>query len=192
MFYKNNDSLEGFSKVPIFCVILYIHHLELGWCSQYSDQAVKWEKQGSKPGRGRRIFPRTCRPALSYYSKGIGVNFPMIKRLRRETASYHDPIRLWNPRCIITRILKFVLCLTKLWLNKPRIWSVFLKKNARSYTNFKMLQLPTNIHNFQLSSFKLQNSIYIFDWNILAFQAFVMSCFGQWRMSLHVENMYRG
>jgi len=23
MFYKNNDSLEGFSKVPVFCVTLY-------------------------------------------------------------------------------------------------------------------------------------------------------------------------
>jgi len=23
MFYKNNDSLEGFSKVPFFCVTLY-------------------------------------------------------------------------------------------------------------------------------------------------------------------------
>jgi hypothetical protein len=55
-----------------------------------------------------------------------------------------------------------------------------------------MLQLLTNIHNFQRSSFKLQNSIYIFDQNIAAFQAFVVSCFGQWRMSLHVENMYRG
>jgi len=55
-----------------------------------------------------------------------------------------------------------------------------------------MLQLPTNIHNFQRSSFKLQNSIYVFDLNSLAFQTFVMSCFGQWRMSLHVENMYMG
>jgi len=26
---------------------------------------------------------------------------------------------------------------------------------------------------------------------IVAFQAFVMSCFGQWRMSFHVENVYR-
>jgi hypothetical protein len=33
-----------------------------------------------------------------------------------------------------------------------------------------MLQLLTNIHDFQCSSFKLQNSIYIFDWNIVAFQ----------------------
>jgi len=55
-----------------------------------------------------------------------------------------------------------------------------------------MLQLLTNIHNFQRSSFKLQNTIYVFDWTIAAFRAFVVSCFGQWRMSLHVENMYRG
>ena len=79
-----------------------------------------------------------------------------------------------------------------LLLNKPRILSVFLQKNARLYKSFKMLQLPTNIHNFQISGFKSQNSVYIFDWNIVAFQAFVVSCFGQWRMSLHVENMYRG
>ena len=75
--------------------------------------------------------------------------------------------------------------------NKSRILSVFLSKNARSYKNVKMLILLTCIHNFQRSSFKLQNSIYIFDWNILAFQTVVLSCFGQWRMSLHVENMYR-
>jgi len=42
-----------------------------------------------------------------------------------------------------------------------------------------MQQLPTNIHNFKHASFKLQNSVYLFDWNIVAFQAFVMSCFGQ-------------
>ena len=39
------------------------------------------------------------------------------------------------------------------WLNKPRILSVFLKKNARSYKNVKMLQLLTNTHNFQSSHF---------------------------------------
>ena len=77
-------------------------------------------------------------------------------------------------------------------LNKPRILSVFLRKNARSYKNFKMLQVPTNIYKLQLSGFKLQNSVYVFDWNIIAFQAFVVSCFGQCMMSLHVENMYRG
>jgi len=77
-------------------------------------------------------------------------------------------------------------------LNKPRILSVFLRKNARTYKKFKVLQLPTNIHNFQLSGLKLQNSFYVFDWNIVAFQAFVVSCFSQWMMSLHVENMYRG
>ena len=65
------------------------------------------------------------------------------------------------------------------WLNKPRIVYVFLRKNARSYTNFKTLQLPTFMHNFQRSGFKLQNSVYVFDWNIVAFQAFVLSCFGQ-------------
>jgi hypothetical protein len=65
------------------------------------------------------------------------------------------------------------------WLNKPRILSVFLKKNARSYKNFKMLQLLTNMHNFQSSGFKSQNSVYVFDWNIAAFQAFILSCFGQ-------------
>jgi len=65
------------------------------------------------------------------------------------------------------------------WFNKPRILSAFLSKNARSCKDFKMLQLLTDIHNFQLSSFKLQNSIYVFDWNIVAFQAFVLSCFGQ-------------
>jgi len=46
------------------------------------------------------------------------------------------------------------------------------------------------MHKFQNSGFKLQNSVYVFDWNILAFQVFVVSCFGQWRMSLHVESMY--
>jgi len=51
-----------------------------------------------------------------------------------------------------------------------------------------MVQLLTDIHNFQRSRFKLQNSIYVFDWNIVAFRAFVVSCFGQWWMSLHVEN----
>jgi len=55
-----------------------------------------------------------------------------------------------------------------------------------------MLQLLTDIHNFQSPSFKLQNSIYIFDSNIVAFEAFFVSCFGQWRMPLRVENMYRG
>ena len=55
-----------------------------------------------------------------------------------------------------------------------------------------MLRLLTNIHNFQRSGFKLQNSVYVCDWNIVAFQVFVVSCFGQWRMSLHMENMYRG
>jgi len=55
-----------------------------------------------------------------------------------------------------------------------------------------MLQLLTDIHNFQRPSFKLQNSIYIFDLNIVAFQVFFVSCFGQWRMPLRVENMYRG
>jgi len=55
-----------------------------------------------------------------------------------------------------------------------------------------MLQPLTNIHNFQRSSFKLQNPFYVFVWNILAFQAFAVSCFGQWRMSLHLENIYRG
>jgi len=55
-----------------------------------------------------------------------------------------------------------------------------------------MLQLLTNTHNFQSSGFKLQNSVYVFDWNIVAFKVFVVSCFGQWRMSLHVESMYRG
>ena len=79
-----------------------------------------------------------------------------------------------------------------IWFNKPRVLSVFFSKNARSYKNFKMLQLLTDINNFQRSRFKLQNSVYVFDWNILAFRAFVLSCFGQWRMSLHVENMYRG
>jgi hypothetical protein len=78
------------------------------------------------------------------------------------------------------------------WFNKPRILSVFLSINARFYKNDKMLQLLKDIHNFQRSRFILQNSIYVCDWNIVAFQAFLMSCFGQWRMSLHVENMYRG
>jgi hypothetical protein len=78
------------------------------------------------------------------------------------------------------------------WFNKPRILSFFLSKNARSYNNFKMLQLLTDIHNFQSSRAKLQNSIYVFDWNVVAFRAFVVSCFGRWRMSLHVENMCRG
>jgi len=76
------------------------------------------------------------------------------------------------------------------WFKKPRILSVC--KNARSCTNFKMLQLLTDIHNFQRPSFKLQNSIYVFDWNIIAFQAFFVLCFGQWRMPFCVENMYRG
>jgi len=49
------------------------------------------------------------------------------------------------------------------WLNKSRILSVFLRINARSYKNYKMLQLPTKIHNFKHASFKLENSIYIFD-----------------------------
>jgi hypothetical protein len=39
--------------------------------------------------------------------------------------------------------------------------------------------LPTNIFNFKYASFNLQNSIYVFDWNIIAFQSFVVSCFGQ-------------
>ena len=67
-----------------------------------------------------------------------------------------------------------------------------LSKNSTSCKNFKMLQFLTDIHNFQRPSFKLQNSIYIFDLNIVAFQAFFVSCFGQWRMPLRVENMYRG
>jgi len=41
-------------------------------------------------------------------------------------------------------------------LNKPRILSVFLQKNARPYKSFKMLQLLTNIHNFQISGYKSQ------------------------------------
>jgi len=41
---------------------------------------------------------------------------------------------------------------------------------------------------FKHASFKLRNSIHLFGWNITAFQAFVMSCLGQWRMSLHVED----
>ena len=64
-------------------------------------------------------------------------------------------------------------------LNKQRILSVFLRKNVRPYKSFKMLQLRKNIHNFQLSGYKSQNSVYVFDWNIIAFQAFVVSCFGQ-------------
>jgi len=64
-------------------------------------------------------------------------------------------------------------------LNRRRILSVFLRKNARPYKSFKMLQLPTNVHSFQISGYKSQNSLYVFDWNILAFQAFVVSCFGQ-------------
>jgi hypothetical protein len=172
-------------------IYIYIYHLELGWCSQYSDHATNCKKLGSKCGRGRRIFPRTFSPApASSYSEGIGVYFPRIKRLRRETATYHDPNRFWNPNYIVN--LKFVLFDKSVWLNKPRISSAFLSKNARSFKNFKMLQLLRDIHNFQRSRFKLQNSIYVFDWNILVFRAFVVSCFGQWMMSLHVENMYRG
>jgi len=67
-----------------------------------------------------------------------------------------------------------------------------LNKNSTSCKNFKMLQFLTDIHNFQCPSFKLQNSIYIFDLNIVAFQTFFVSCFGQWRMPLRVGNMYRG
>ena len=43
--------------------------------------------------------------------------------------------------------------------NKPRILSVFLTKNARSYKNFKMLQLLTNIHNFQLGRWNLNGRL---------------------------------
>jgi hypothetical protein len=32
---------------------------------------------------------------------------------------------------------------------------------------------------FKHASFKLHNSIYVLDWNITAYQAFFMSCFGQ-------------
>ena len=86
--------------------------MELGLCGQYSDHATNWEKQGSECGRGRRISPRTCsRAPMSSYSKDIRAYFPKIRRLRRETASYHDSNRLWNPSCIVN--LKFVLCLTK-------------------------------------------------------------------------------
>jgi hypothetical protein len=125
----------------------------------------------------------------SSYSKVIGVYFPLKERLRRETVSYHDPNRLWNPSCLIIKI--FVRFDKVVWFNKPRILSVFLRKNAKSYKNFKMLQLLTNINNYKRSSFKLQNTVYVSDRNIIAFQAFVVSCFGQWRMSLHVENLYR-
>ena len=45
--------------------------------------------------------------------------------------------------------------------------------------SLKLCILPTNIHNLKQARFKLQNSIYAFDWNIVAFQAFVMSCFDQ-------------
>jgi hypothetical protein len=93
-------------------IYIYIYNLELGWCSQYSDHPTNWEKRGSKCGRSRRIFPRTCSAALaSSYSNSIGVYFPRIRRLRRETASYHEPNRLWDRSCKV--ILKFVLHLTK-------------------------------------------------------------------------------
>ena len=55
-----------------------------------------------------------------------------------------------------------------------------LSKNSTSCKNFKMLQILTDINNFQRPIFKLQNSIYIFDLNIVAFQPFFVSCFGQW------------
>jgi hypothetical protein len=73
---------------------------------------MNWDKWSSKPSRDKRNFPRICGPTPAPpYSKGIWVYFPRIKQLRYETASYHDPTRLWNPSCII--ILKYALCLTK-------------------------------------------------------------------------------
>ena len=65
------------------------------------------------------------------------------------------------------------------WITKLRILSVLQSKNTVSSKNCKMLQLPTNIHILTQASSKLQNSINVSDWNIVAFQAFVMSCFGQ-------------
>jgi hypothetical protein len=39
--------------------------------------------RGSKPGRGRKIFPRTCRPIPTPpYSEGIGFYFSRLKQLR--------------------------------------------------------------------------------------------------------------
>jgi len=61
------------------------------------------------------------------------------------------------------------------------------------------LNQPTRCSNFSslllviwwCTDLQTLKSLYIFDWNIIAFQAFIMSCFGQWRMSFHVENVYR-
>jgi len=47
---------------------------------------------GFETQKGRRIFPRTCRPASTPpYSKGIRVYFPRLKQLRCENSSYHHP-----------------------------------------------------------------------------------------------------
>jgi len=49
------------------------------------------------------------------------------------------------------------------WLNKPRILSVFLRKNARSYTDFKTLQLPKlyTIFNIPALNYKTQSTYLI-------------------------------
>jgi hypothetical protein len=46
-----------------------------------------------------------------------------------------------------------------------------------------MLQLHTNIHGFKNANFKI-TKLRLYNW--LEFQAFAVSCFGQWMMSLHV------
>ena len=45
-----------------------------------------------------------------------------------------------------------------------------------------MLQIPTNIHILKCANFTLKIRIYVFGLNILEFQAFLMSSFGQWRV----------
>ena len=51
-----------------------------------------------------------------------------------------------------------------------------------------LLQIYT-IFSVQALNYKTQ-STYLFEY--LSISSFAVSCFGQWRMSLHLENIYRG